>query len=117
MQVRTKRRHTDTVELCIIGPKANVDGVIRDIEKHGFVNISESIPWNLLFPEFEGESCYSVALRGARRKAGLTQVELARITGIPQGHISRMENSRMEIGKDRAKRLARALDIDYRVFL
>ncbi len=117
MQAPTKRHPTDTVELCITGPKAKVDILIREIEKHGFVNTSESIPWSNLFPEFNKEPSYSVALRGSRNKAGLTQIELARITGISQGHISRMENGRMEIGKERAKRLGQALDIDYRVFL
>ncbi len=60
---------------------------------------------------------YSVALRGARKKQGLTQKELAELSGIPQSHISNMENGKMEIGKERAKRLGKVLDVDYRIFL
>ncbi len=77
----------------------------------------DSIPWRELFPEFEGEPDYSIALRGARDKTGLTQIELSKLTGIPQGHISKMEKGKLAIGKERAKRLAEMLKIDYRVLL
>jgi transcriptional regulator with XRE-family HTH domain len=46
-----------------------------------------------------------------------TQKELAERTGIPQSHISSMEHGRMTIGKERARRLAKALRVDYRIFL
>jgi transcriptional regulator with XRE-family HTH domain len=42
---------------------------------------------------------------------------LAEKTGIPQRHISEMENGKRTIGKERAKVLASALKTDYRVFL
>jgi transcriptional regulator with XRE-family HTH domain len=58
-----------------------------------------------------------VALRGARGKEDLTQKELAQKKGIPQSHISSMKNGRMTIGKERAKRLATVLRVDYRIFL
>jgi len=57
-------------------------------------------------------------LRGARHREGLTQRQLAEQTGIPQRHISEMENNKRSIGKNRAKILARALNTaGYRVFL
>lgn len=58
-----------------------------------------------------------LALRGARVKEGLTQVELSEKLGIEQGNVSAMENGRRPIGKAMAKRLATVLNIDYRVFL
>ncbi|QXE90183.1 helix-turn-helix domain-containing protein [Geomonas subterranea] len=58
-----------------------------------------------------------VAIRGARGKEGLTQRQLAELTGIAQHHISEMENGKRPIGKETARRLADALNIDYRVFL
>jgi transcriptional regulator with XRE-family HTH domain len=58
-----------------------------------------------------------VALRGARKGEGLTQKALAKLAAIPQSHICRMEKGRMGIGKDRARRLAEVLNVDYRVFL
>jgi hypothetical protein len=48
----------------------------------------------------------------------LTQRRLAEMSGIPQRHISEMENGKRQIGRERAKKLADALHVaDYRVFL
>lgn len=58
-----------------------------------------------------------VALRAYRNREGLTQKRLAEMTGIPQHHISEMENGKRGIGKERAKRLAEALNCDYRRLL
>ena len=73
----------------------------------------ESIPWEEVYPDFNG----SVALRGARKREALTQKELARLVGISQTHISEMEHGKRPIGKDMARRLAKALKVNYRVFL
>jgi len=73
----------------------------------------ESVPWEEVYPDFNG----SVALRGARKREALTQKELARLVGVSQTHISEMEHGKRPIGKDMAKRLARALKVNYRVFL
>lgn len=56
-------------------------------------------------------------LAGARHREGLTQRQLAEKTGIPQRHISEMENCKRPIGKEIARRLATALNADYRAFL
>ncbi|MBU5611685.1 helix-turn-helix domain-containing protein [Geomonas azotofigens] len=69
--------------------------------------VSPELAWN----------CGGVAIRGARGKEGLTQRQLAELTGIAQHHISEMENGKRPIGKETARRLADALNIDYRVFL
>jgi len=53
----------------------------------------------------------------ARLKEGITQKKLSELTGIPQSHISEMENSRRQIGKKRAKLLAKALNVGYKVLL
>ena len=73
----------------------------------------ESVPWEEVYPDFNG----SVALRGARKREALTQKELARLVGVGQTHISEMEHGKRPIGKDMAKRLAKALKVNYRVFL
>ena len=57
------------------------------------------------------------ALAGARGKEGLSQRQLAALTGIPQRHISEMEHGKRPIGKAHAKLLAKALNVDYRVLL
>jgi len=47
----------------------------------------------------------------------MSQGELAKKLGIPQGNLSKMENGKRPIGKAMAKRLSEILNIDYRVFL
>ena len=79
---------------------------------------SESRPWreviNGFFPD---DSIPSAILRGSRFKEELTQVQLSEITGIPRRHLSEMEHGKRPIGKETAKKLATALNCDYRVFL
>ena len=50
-------------------------------------------------------------LRELRARRGLTQIELAEISGMQQAVISALETGRARIGIERAKRLARALDV------
>lgn len=66
---------------------------------------------------FPGDSEAAVALRGLRCRENLTQRQLAEATGIPQRHLSEMENGKRAIGKERAKVLGKALGADYRRFL
>jgi transcriptional regulator with XRE-family HTH domain len=57
-------------------------------------------------------------LRAYRSRENLTQKQLAELTGIPQHHISEMENGKRGIGKERARKFAEALRVpDYRLFL
>ena len=74
------------------------------------------ISWQTAFLALE-ENVAGVYLAGARHREGLTQHQLAGRCGLPQRHISEMENGKRPIGKENAKRLAAALHVDYRVFL
>jgi plasmid maintenance system antidote protein VapI len=78
-----------------------------------FLAEEESVNWRKVYPDFSP----SDGLRGARVKEGLTQRSLAALVGIPQRHISEMENGKRSIGKVMAKRFAEALKVDYRVML
>ena len=82
----------------------------------GFVDVSEALPWRKCF-SYTDEQLPGVCLTGARGKEGLTQKQLSELTGIPQRHISEMENGKRSIGKEIAKRLSKALNIGYKVFL
>jgi len=78
----------------------------------------KSIPARQVLPELADDTLRPAAiLRGARYKAELTQKELADRLGIRQHHLSEMENAKRPIGKQMAKRLAEALDCDYRLFV
>jgi len=114
----TRKYHTEDVrEAHFMGPAEKIKKLARAAKSLGLADISDSVPWRDAFPEFDDESIPSVTLRGARRKENLTQKQLAEWTGIPQSHISEMENGKRPIGKERAKRLGRVLNISYRVFL
>ena len=51
------------------------------------------------------------SVRIVRELQELSQNELARMTGIPQSTISAIENDRVQLGVERAKVLARALQV------
>lgn len=50
------------------------------------------------------------SLRAYRYREDLTQAQLAKKTGIAQGHISAMERGKRTIGAKTAKRLAKVLN-------
>ena len=56
-------------------------------------------------------------LRGLRVREDMTQAQLAKRAGIRPHHISEMEHGKRSIGKDTAKRLAKALNADPRQFI
>jgi hypothetical protein len=77
----------------------------------------QTVPWRDAFPNWNEAQRPSRALAGARHKEGLTQQAVATATGIPQRHLSEMEHDKRPIGKERAKKLAAVLHMDYRIFL
>ena len=86
-----------------------MDQISRDIYQHPLLGfLIERV-----FPNFH----IGHALRGLRSREGLTQKKLAEIIGVKPSHISEMENGKRPIGKEMAKRLAKALRTDYKIFL
>lgn len=124
MQALTKKRPTEKqVEVRFRGTTANVIKLRRIAQTLKVQDITE---WELEEKEFYSieelspETSWNsggVSIRGARGKEDLTQKQLAEMIGIAQHHISEMENGKRPIGKETAKKLALALNIDYRVFL
>ena len=113
------KKHLTKVELRFVGPASRKVEAIKALHALGFLNAinkSEAIPWRECFPEIEGNDP-GIYLAGARHREGLTQRKLAELTGIPQRHISEMENGKRTIGKKNAKVFAKVLIVDYRVFL
>ncbi len=117
MQAHMKKRPIETVELRLIGPAGNLEKAIEAMKPLGFVDASDSIPWRDAFPEDSEKQLIGKVLAGARYREGLTQVQLAERTGIPQRHISEMEHGKRTIGREMARRLGKALNIGYKVFL
>lgn len=69
-----------------------------------------------VFPEYIGKG-QQTAIRAYRYRENLTQRQLSDMTGIPQRHISEVENGKRPIGKELAKRLGKALNAGYKAFL
>ena len=120
MLAHTKKLHTEKVAIKFIGPAANKKKALASLKALGFDPLEEEryIPMAELFPDVTDEKKPGVILAGARAKEGMTQKQLAEKCGIPQSHISEMENGKRTIGKNRAEKLAAALNVpDYRMFL
>ncbi len=54
----------------------------------------------------------SASLRRAREAKSISQRELSRLTGVPQGHISKIESGAVDIRVSSLIALARALDLE-----
>jgi DNA-binding XRE family transcriptional regulator len=120
----TKKRRTENeVEIRFRGTRADVVKLRRMAQALKVTDVTE---WDLeekelydpeeVSPELAWNSG-GISIRGGRGKEALTQKRLSELTAIAQHHISEMENGKRPIGKETAKKLAKALKIDYRVFL
>jgi DNA-binding XRE family transcriptional regulator len=99
-----------------IGPKAAIERLRKLALAEGVTVAEDSILASTLNPEME-RNPGGVYLRGIRYREDLTQDQLAAQTGIHRRHLSEMENGKRPIGKENAKKLAKALNADYRAFL
>lgn len=55
-------------------------------------------------------------IKDARKAAGLTQAQLAEKSGLPQSHISRLENAEHSPSRKTLEKIAVALGIDVKTF-
>ena len=120
MLERTKTLLTDEESVCAILPKAD----FLRFRKPTWVLVAEEKDESeddlVLWEESSvqpRENAPGVFLSGARYRENLSQRALATATGIPQRHISEMENGKRPIGKTNARKLAAALNMDYRMLL
>jgi ribosome-binding protein aMBF1 (putative translation factor) len=78
----------------------------------------ETVSWEKLAKERVAHYTKAgLALRGARYREGLTQKKLAKLCGISQENLSRMENGKRVIGEKVARKLAKVLHIDHHLLL
>lgn len=76
-----------------------------------------AVPWREAFLPLDDTERPGRMLRAARTREAVTQTQLARLTGIPQRHLSAMEHGKRTIGKEQAQKLAEVLQVDYHMFL
>jgi ribosome-binding protein aMBF1 (putative translation factor) len=123
MHTLTKKRPTEKlVEVRFRGTISSINKLRRTATTLHVTDLSRQLPEKdsytpeELSPELVTNRA-GVCIRGGRGKEGLTQKQLADQIGIAQHHISEMETGKRAIGKEMAKKLATALNCDYRVFL
>jgi len=121
MQAHTKKHHTEPDRLVTLRFQvhpANVKRITRFVESIEPDPNSGNITVDEFFDKhFSGQSKASVALKGYRYRENLTQQQVSDTTGIPQRHLSEMENGKRGIGPANAKKLAVVLNCDYRSLL
>jgi len=129
MLEHTKKPLTDTAQvfLGVVCQHAMLEEVKAVLESKGCAirqerplpvgdEVAEEKEWYTIeevFPNHHGGD----AIRGLRYRECLTQKQLAEKMGISVQNLSNMEHGRRPIGKDMAKRFARALDTDWRLLL
>ena len=130
MSVLTKKHPIEQIQILIrsdrdqvfVGPKSKLRPLLKLLTQNDFKpstrDKDDTISWEVLAKDhIEQYSQPGLALRGARIKENLTQVDLSKILKVPQYNISKMENGVRPIGKKMAKRLADILKVDFRIFL
>lgn len=106
------------VKIILYGPEDGKNRCIEEAKKFDFLLEAESAPALEALSEYvDLKALPSVSLRIHRENANLTQKELADRVGIKQHHISEMENNKRPIGKELARKIAQALNTDYRSYL
>src|SRR5690242_7981150 len=117
MLERTKKRPTEEmVTLHLRVHRSDAERIKRFVASIEAEKENGSSPWREVFNELRpNDGIPSAVLRGSRVKEELTQIQLSEMTGIPRRHISEMEHGKRSIGRDTAKKLATALNCDYRV--
>lgn len=110
----TRKHLTKTVELRVTVYQDDLEEARRAVAPYvAEKEDEETIHWREAFPEYGPHT----AILGARTREGLTQRQLAGKLGIAQSNLSAMERGKRPIGKEMAKRLAQALNVDWKVFL
>ena len=117
MQEPTKKRHTDD-DLITIRIRVHRNNATRIKEYARIIESEKETNYTVaeVFPEYIGKE-QQIALRAYRHRENLTQRQLAEFIGIPQRHVSEMENGKRTIGKEMAKRFSKVLKADYKDFL
>lgn len=111
----TKKRHIEE-SVRFVGTPTAIKRLREFARTTNAVEANDTIPASELTPELDSNPG-GLYLKGIRYRDDVTQEELSRRTGIPRRHLSEMENGKRPIGKETAKKLAAALNCDYRRFL
>jgi len=100
-------------------PKKEAQAILSLVESiDQSTSSSDGIPSEVVFKEVaKNRPKGAVYLRGIRTREDISQKELDRLTGIPISNISKYESGSRKITESIAKKLAKALNINYRKLL
>lgn len=130
MSAHTRARRTDALNKAVVTvssspsakrstfrvPRAALNRVLEFL--HEITTSDGTVSADDVFRDLDEKYGKSGAvLKGARLRLELTQKNLAEKTGIEQADLSKMENGKISIGRERAKRIAKVLNVDYRILL
>jgi DNA-binding XRE family transcriptional regulator len=106
----------DISEITFTGPSERLTDVFSIMASLGFYPSSDTIISKIIaIPRTNHEK--GETLRRLRIDKELTQSQLSQSSGIAQRHLSEIETGKRPIGKDLAHRLAKSLQVDYRILL
>lgn len=110
--------HTEKFNESFVVAENRLKLVLNLLREFSFDTSSSQISWEEIAKERISKfTKQGIALRGARKRLSLSQKELAAKLNIDVSNLSKMEKGKRPIGKKMAQRLARVLDIHYKVFL
>lgn len=118
MLEHTKKPPTDGMRsICIRVPEGEAEAAVSFLRSQGYTIADDDRERNAPSEEVLGEITPGRLLRGARHREGMTQQALADAVDCKKHHISEMENGKRPIGKQNARKLGKALNVDPRRFL
>jgi ribosome-binding protein aMBF1 (putative translation factor) len=89
-----------------------------DVPESDITPWEEATPWEVLAKDRIAKyKKAGLVLRGARYRENVSQVQLAKMSGVHQNEISKIENGKRGVGQKVAKKLAKPLKIDYHLLL
>lgn len=89
-----------------------------DIPQAEITPWEEATSWEVLAKDrIKKYKRVGLALRGARYRENMSQLKLAKLSGINQNEISKIENGKRGVGEKVAKKLAKVLKINHHLLL
>jgi ribosome-binding protein aMBF1 (putative translation factor) len=129
MQAHTKKHLTESDELASvvfhIPNKGDSSITLTQADARHLLDLAQrmvsegegKVPWRETAKAHLQQGDVALVVRAARKRAELTQQQLADKLGVPQSNVAAIETGKRDVGKDLAKRLAEIFETDYRMFL
>lgn len=89
-----------------------------DVSQNQIDPWEEATPWEVVAKDrIEKHKQAGLVLRGARYRENMSQVKLAKLSGVHQNEISKIENGKRGVGEKVAQKLAKPLNINYHLLI